>query len=98
MIRSKLTVDGSVTVRLVADESLNVNLAADAPLKVKLDGGFPHESYGGPYIVEPSAEGLTLWTADLVMKENVVIGAITFTETENEFGGVTVRIGGTQNG
>lgn len=41
------------------------------------------ESFGGPYEVDPSTAGLTLYTANLLMEEDVKIGAVDATIDKN---------------
>lgn len=51
------------------------------------------ETYEGEYEITPSTNEQVLLTAGKFMAENVRIGPIPYTETENAAGGTTVTIG-----
>jgi len=55
------------------------------------------ERYEGDYEVTPTAEGLTLETAEKVMTDDLEIKAIPYYETSNPLGGYTVYIAGSLN-
>lgn len=49
--------------------------------------------YTGEYEVVPAVDEQTLFTAQKIMKRNLVVNAIPFLEVSNEFNGETITIG-----
>ena len=56
-------------------------------------GGSEYPDYTGETTVTPSRTAQTLATKDTVLRENIVVEAVPYTETPNAAGGVTAAIG-----
>ncbi|MCQ2220064.1 MAG: hypothetical protein MJZ12_01650 [Prevotella sp.] len=82
---AKFKENEKVKLMFTGDEVVNISWAEG--IKVLPD------TYGGPYDVIPTVEGLTLYTKDKTMTDDVTVEEIPFIEAENLQGGYTATIG-----
>lgn len=81
--------DDNVTVKAVTaaiDENIKAENIKQGVTILGIDGSYEGEtpeSFGGPYEVTPSTVGQTLHTANLMMDEDVKVGAVSATIDEN---------------
>lgn len=62
-------------------------------LYVNEGSGVNAVEYTGEYEVVPAVDEQTLFTAQKIMKRNLVVNAIPYLEVSNEFNGETITIG-----
>ena len=80
-----------------SDCDLPVLLKEEEHLPLHFDGIYPvaaEEHYTGPCSVAPRTFEQVLYTAEKLMKQDIVILEIPYASVANESGGVTVTIGG----
>ena len=83
------TITGSIS----AEGALSGSLAQEQSLKGTVSQQIEHDTYyDGPYEITPRVLGQTMATADKVMRTDVVIKDIPYSETTNPGGGTTVVI------
>lgn len=86
----RLRVDGDAAIALRLDEDVGVGFAHDEYIRY-LTSDMP--DYEGAYSVTPRFSSQTLATTNRVMRDDVTVHAINYTEAPNDCG-VTVTIGG----
>lgn len=90
---SEILVIPTITGEISAKQSLTGELTAEGRLQGIVSQDIVHDTYyEGPYEITPKVEGQTMATADKVMRTDVVINDIPYSEVHNEAGGLTVVI------
>lgn len=89
------TGDEVVNVSQKENEKVNLMFTGDEVVNISWAEGTKvmPDTYGGPYDVIPTVEGLTLYTKDKSMADDVTVEKIPFIEAENLQGGYTATIG-----
>lgn len=83
------TISGGIS----AKGSISGSLSQEQSLKGTVSQQIEHDTYyEGDYEITPRTQGQTLPTADKVMKTDLVINDIPYSETTNPGGGTTVVI------
>ena len=80
------------------DVSMNAVGNTDVSYPLELVGHlsipeYINDLYEGPYEVTPSSTFQLLPTADCLLKEDIIVRPISYTEVINEQGGLTITIG-----
>lgn len=83
------TISGAIS----AEAALSGSISQEQSLKGTVSQQIEHDTYyDGAYEITPQVKGQTLPTADKVMRTDLVINDIPYSETTNPDGGTTVVI------
>lgn len=90
---SEILVIPTITGEISATQSLTGELTAEGRLQGTVSQDIVHNTYyEGSYEITPKVEGQTMATADKVMRTDVDIKPVPYSEVRNEAGGLTVVI------
>ena len=90
---SEILVIPTITGEISAKQSLTGELTAEGRLQGTVSQDIVHDTYyEGSYEITPKVEGQTMATADKVMRTDVDIKPVPYSEVRNEAGGLTVVI------
>ena len=84
----------ALDLRIDGGEIRLANMAVDGDFGVFYPvSGETHETYGGPYTVDPIFDPVVLETNDKIMADDVTVNAILVSRVSNPAGGKTITIG-----
>ena len=87
MTEIRLSEMGQIDISVVREAEFQIGLGSEIIIADK------YAEYEGPSVVTPSSAEQTLFTADRVIKEDINIKSIPYTEIANYAGGNTAIIG-----
>ncbi len=90
---SEILVIPTISGEISAEQSLTGSLTAEGRLQGTVSQELKHDTYyEGSYEITPRVKGQTLPTGDKIMRADLVINDISYSETTNPGGGTTVAI------
>lgn len=90
---SEILVIPTITGAISSTQSLQGSISAEQSLSGTVSQQIEYDTYyDGSYEITPTVEGQTMGTADKIMRTDVDIKPIPYSEVHNDAGGLTVVI------